>query len=159
MVRTSSVVILQSGVSDACSESSGQGMHLTDNTPSYLTMDQEDNTHSITGGDGGIGNDRIPSVEAQYERAAWFRTRATVERRPSAETALLPEGERLSSGSDKGHAKKRSTLLHVTGFIIVTEFCERLAYYGFAGERARTRGIQVYVLDRPWIAAFLSSIL
>lgn len=29
--------------------------------------------------------------------------------------------------------KKRSTLYGVTSFIIVTEFCERLAYYGFAG--------------------------
>ena len=29
---------------------------------------------------------------------------------------------------------RRSTLYSVTGYIIVTEFCERLAYYGFAGK-------------------------
>eukprot|EP01038_Epipyxis_sp_PR26KG_P011667 gene11667-15622_t len=29
--------------------------------------------------------------------------------------------------------KRKSVLLGVAGFIIVTEFCERLAYYGFAG--------------------------
>lgn len=29
---------------------------------------------------------------------------------------------------------RRSTLYSVTSYIIVTEFCERLAYYGFAGK-------------------------
>lgn len=114
-------------------------MHTTDNTPRYQTMDRDDNPHSIPGESGDTRNSIIPSVEAQYERAAWFRTTASAERRPSAETALLPEGERLSSSSDKCQVKRRSTLLHVTGFIIVTEFCERLAYYGFAGESSNFR--------------------
>lgn len=30
-------------------------------------------------------------------------------------------------------ASRKSVLLNVAGFIIVTEFCERLANYGFAG--------------------------
>lgn len=30
-------------------------------------------------------------------------------------------------------AKRPSVLLTVAGFILVTEFCERLAFYGFAG--------------------------
>ena len=30
-------------------------------------------------------------------------------------------------------AERKSVLRNVAGFIIVTEFCERLAYYGFAG--------------------------
>lgn len=28
---------------------------------------------------------------------------------------------------------RKSVLLNVAGYILVTEFCERLAYYGFAG--------------------------
>ena len=28
---------------------------------------------------------------------------------------------------------RKSVLLNTAGFIIVTEFCERVAYYGFAG--------------------------
>lgn len=32
-------------------------------------------------------------------------------------------------------AKRASTLYSVTGYIIINEFCERLAYYGFAGEK------------------------
>jgi len=28
---------------------------------------------------------------------------------------------------------RKSVLINTAGFIIVTEFCERLAYYGFAG--------------------------
>eukprot|EP00904_Undaria_pinnatifida_P005647 jgi/Undpi1/2211/HiC_scaffold_12.g05597.m1 len=38
-----------------------------------------------------------------------------------------------SINSDSKHGR-RSTLYSVTGYIIVTEFCERLAYYGFTGE-------------------------
>ncbi len=35
---------------------------------------------------------------------------------------------------DPADAKDRKSILkNVAGFIIVTEFCERLAYYGFAG--------------------------
>ena len=30
-------------------------------------------------------------------------------------------------------ADRKSVLIHVDGFIIINEFCERLAYYGFAG--------------------------
>ncbi|CAN0428283.1 unnamed protein product, partial [Ectocarpus sp. 13 AM-2016] len=34
------------------------------------------------------------------------------------------------AGADKG---RKSKLYSVAGYIIVTEFCERLAYYGFSG--------------------------
>ena len=39
-----------------------------------------------------------------------------------------------SSNSINSKRLRRSTLYSVTGYIIVTEFCERLAYYGFAGK-------------------------
>lgn len=42
-----------------------------------------------------------------------------------------------SAALDDGRKRRQSTLYGVTGYIIVTEFCERLAYYGFAGELAQ----------------------
>lgn len=39
-----------------------------------------------------------------------------------------------SDNSINNRRLRRSTLYSVTGYIIVTEFCERLAYYGFAGK-------------------------
>ena len=38
----------------------------------------------------------------------------------------------LLEGED-GQTKKKSTLLTVAPYILITEFCERLAYYGFSG--------------------------
>lgn len=38
------------------------------------------------------------------------------------------------NNSSSSKRARRSTLYSVTGYIIVTEFCERLAYYGFAGK-------------------------
>lgn len=47
------------------------------------------------------------------------------------------ERRRLSSyfeeQGDPKSAPRRSKLASVAGYIIVTEFCERLAYYGFSG--------------------------
>lgn len=51
--------------------------------------------------------------------------------------AGLPQQRRhsdISSINSDIKNQRRSTLYSVTGYIIVTEFCERLAYYGFAGE-------------------------
>jgi hypothetical protein len=48
------------------------------------------------------------------------------------------QSQRTSTGSkyppDPADAEGRPSILKTTaGYIIVTEFCERLAYYGFAG--------------------------
>eukprot|EP01041_Mallomonas_annulata_P006536 gene6536-13231_t len=37
------------------------------------------------------------------------------------------------TGDDDANSKRPSVMKTVAGFIIITEFCERLAYYGFAG--------------------------
>lgn len=44
------------------------------------------------------------------------------------------EDEACQYAADDGHKERPSTLYGVTGYIIIMEFCERLAYYGFAGE-------------------------
>lgn len=45
---------------------------------------------------------------------------------PSADGVVFPD-------DPPDAADRKSVLINVDGFIIVTEFCERLAYYGFAG--------------------------
>ena len=49
---------------------------------------------------------------------------------------LYYQAEDSSSGllpDDSDSSERKSVLKNVVGFIIVTEFCERVAYYGFAG--------------------------
>jgi hypothetical protein len=46
-------------------------------------------------------------------------------------TALLSDDNHLPDPSDA--ADRPSVLKGTAGYIIVTEFCERLAYFGFAG--------------------------
>lgn len=60
---------------------------------------------------------------------------SAAERRP-----LSPQNqeEQAASRACKDHVEqddkeRRSKLSTVAGYIIITEFCERLAYYGFAG--------------------------
>ena len=38
-----------------------------------------------------------------------------------------------NDSSTANPSDRQSVLIYVNGYIIVTEFCERLAYYGFAG--------------------------
>ena len=52
----------------------------------------------------------------------------------------LNEGNKVTAGSEdfidtepQDSDNRKSVLTSVAGYIIVTEFCERLAYYGFAG--------------------------
>lgn len=83
-------------------------------------------------------NDQADQSRSGYgTRRAPLPGRGRVERRPSAEMSLLCD-DRDSDDTRDHKSTRRSTLLHVTGFIIVTEFCERLAYYGFAGESSWT---------------------
>lgn len=46
---------------------------------------------------------------------------------------IIPEEDSLVAPDPPDAEGRPSRLLNVAGFIIVTEFCERLAYYGFAG--------------------------
>lgn len=47
------------------------------------------------------------------------------------------ERGRTEPGAAPTKGRRESTLYNVTSFIIVNEFCERLAYYGFASEGLR----------------------
>ena len=52
------------------------------------------------------------------------------------------QDERLAAGELQVEVGKgrRSKLSQVAGYIILTEFCERLAYYGFSGRFSNARG-------------------
>lgn len=62
-------------------------------------------------------------------------------RRTSTNEEAIIQGEELptttvnmgQSFPDQEKSSMRSTLFGVAGYIIIMEFCERLAYYGFAG--------------------------
>lgn len=51
----------------------------------------------------------------------------------AASAELMLGLQRHSAAHTDLEKHKGSTLYGVTGYIIITEFCERLAYYGFAG--------------------------
>lgn len=57
--------------------------------------------------------------------------------RPSSSLTTVVEGDAEAakdlSRSSGGSGNKRSVLLSVCSFVLLTEFCERLSYYGLAG--------------------------
>ena len=54
-------------------------------------------------------------------------------RRPFADEAEPPIPVRLPDAPAGGRRKYKSVIVSVCSFILVTEFCERLAYYGLSG--------------------------
>jgi dipeptide/tripeptide permease len=55
-------------------------------------------------------------------------------------------------------ATRKSVLWNVAAFILVTEFCERLAYYGFAGSLVLFFQVRKLVYLRKLKAFFISFI-
>ena len=55
----------------------------------------------------------------------------------------LSRGSRSFPPDPEDAATRKSVLFTVAGYIIVTEFCERLAYYGFAGSLVLFFQVQV----------------
>lgn len=64
--------------------------------------------------------------------AAEIRNRFSQQYHEEPHWVLSPGGAPLDHQGDAG-AGRRSKLYTVAGYIIVTEFCERLAYFGLAG--------------------------
>lgn len=74
------------------------------------------------------------------------RQHSPQERHHHGEGSTQQEEQLLRQGNNAGKGRK-SKLRTVAGYIIVTEFCERLAYYGLSGgdggmrNRTRERGL------------------
>lgn len=52
---------------------------------------------------------------------------------------------------------RRSVFLNVTGYILVTEFCERLAYYGFAGNLVLFFQVRIFPLKFCKVLSYIDS--
>lgn len=65
--------------------------------------------------------------------AAEIRNRFSQQYHEEPHWVVSPGGEPLGHQGGGAGAERRSKLYTVAGYIIVTEFCERLAYFGLAG--------------------------
>ncbi|CAN0152108.1 unnamed protein product, partial [Hapterophycus canaliculatus] len=72
-----------------------------------------------------------PAAEGRPRMVSLSRRQHPQERH-HGEGSTQQEEQLLRQGDDAGKGRK-SKLRTVAGYIIVTEFCERLAYYGLSG--------------------------